>query len=439
MTTRLVLRPLAQVGYSARVSGFPHGQVRISSSSSSVPPPKTGTKSIVSQDPNSSVSQHPQSFYELTPEQQRELIRERYENEIKEIQDRRAELDKVSNHVPGFNQMSLPERLKVEKGLQAPLDVKAYLELLGFDVRRNELYPVHPQIGPAARVTPYGRNFFFPFSWGVCLVSQIGFMPDFSVFLAGAVAALAMRVATTAAVAAHREYRGKVEYFDETKFFKIPTQNLIMTAAIGTSVATATMALIVNPWYASMLVPACGAVTWFLPQYAPFTAAVGGILGSLTGPYMDALNWEKILPVQASILAGAACSHYVFHMEGQKASVAALGAASLGSAAVLAGMHKMFYPFFSLASVQMIGTALQNFHVRSDYGSGRRGGRTGWFKDFPPGSQQAIFGFFVFISMILGRRYSHRVGLVIRDRETDGMGLDKRENLVSSGYVAVQE
>jgi hypothetical protein len=196
------------------------------------------------------------------------------------------------------------------------------------------------------------------------------------------------------------------------------------------------MALVVNPWYASMIIPVCGAFTWFFPQYAPITAAVGGILGSLTGPYVEHLDWEKILPVQASILAGAACSHYLFHMEGQKASVAALGAASLGSAAVLAGMHKMFYPFFSLASVQMIGTALQNYHVRSDYGSGRRGGRAGWFKDFPPGSQQAIFGFFMFIGMVLGRRYSHRVGLIIRDRDTDGIGLDKRENVVSSGYVA---
>jgi len=378
----------------------------------------------------------PQRFYELTPEQQRDALRQRYEKEIEQIQERKAELDKVSNHVPGFNQMSLPERLKIEKGLQAPLDVKAYLELLGFDIRRNELYPVHPQIGPAAKVTPFGRNFFFPFSWGVCLVSQIGFMPDFSVFLAGAVAAVAMRVATTAAVAAHREYKGNSEYFDATKFFKIPTENLVMTAAIGTSVATAAMALVVNPWYASMIVPACGAFTWFFPQYAPLTAAVGGILGSLTGPYVEHLPWEKILPVQASVLAGAACSHYVFHMEGQKASIAALGAASLGSAAIFSGMHKMFYPFFSLASVQIVGTALQSYHVRSDYGSGRRGGRTGWFKDFPPGSQQAIFGFFVFVAMILGRRYSHRVGLIIRDRETDEWNLDKRENVVSSGLVS---
>ena len=382
------------------------------------------------------VSVDPQVFYSLTPEQQRELTRKRYEKEIQSIQDRRAELDQVSHHVPGFNQMTLAERLKVEEGLKAPKDVKAYLELMGFDVRRNELYPVHPQIGPAAKVTPYGRNFFFPFSWGVCLVSQIGFMPDVSVFAAGAVAAVAMRIATTAAVAAHRDYKGQVEHFDETKFFRIPTENLVMTAAIGTSVATSMMALVVNPWYAAALVPACGAFTWFFPQYAPLTAAVGGILGSLTGPYVEYLPWDKILPVQASVLAAAACSHYVFHMEGVKASVAALGSVSLGSAAVLAGMHKMFYPFFSLASVHMIGTAIQNFHVRSDYGTGRRGGRTGWYKDFPPGSQQAIFGFFVFMAMILGRRYSHRVGLIIRDRETDDMNLDKRENMISSGYIA---
>jgi hypothetical protein len=394
----------------------------------------TGT--LPSDEAPKQVSVDPQVFYSLTPEQQRELVRKRYEKEIQAIQDRRAELDQVSHHVAGFNQMTLAERLKVEEGLKAPKDVKAYLELLGFDVRRNELYPVHPQVGPAAKVTPYGRNFFFPFSWGVCLVAQIGFMPDISVLAAGAVAGVAMRVATTAAVAAHGEYKGEVEHFDETKFFRIPTENLVMTAAIGTSVATTMMALVVNPWYAAALVPACGAFTWFFPQYAPLTAALGGILGSLTGPYLEYLPWEKILPVQASVLTAAACSHYVFHMEGAKATVAALGTLSLGSAAVLSGMHKMFYPFFSLASLQMIGTAIQNFHVRSDYGTGRRGGRTGWYKDFPPGSQQAIFGFFVFFAMILGRRYSHRVGLIIRDRETDDLALDKRENVISSGYVA---
>ena len=383
--------------------------------------------------PQKQVSIDPQVFYSLSPEEQRDLIRQRYEKEIQAIQDRRAELDQVSHHVPGFNQMTLAERLKVEDGLKAPKDVKAYLELLGFDVRRNELYPVHPQVGPAAKVTPFGRNFFFPFSWGVCLVSQIGYMPDISVFAAGAVAAVAMRIATTAAVAGHGDY--KVDHFDDTKFFRIPKENLVMTAAIGTSVATTMMALVVNPWYASALVPACGAFTWFFPQYAPLTAAVGGILGTLTGPYVEHLPWDKILPVQASVLAGAACSHYVFHMEGKKASIAALGTVSLGSAALLAGMHKTFYPFFSLASLQLVGTALQNFHVRSDYGNGRRGGRTNWYKDFPPGSQQAIFGFFVFFAMILGRRYSHRVGLIIRDRETDDLNLDKRENVISSGYM----
>jgi hypothetical protein len=393
-------------------------------------------ESLLDKPESKQISVDPQVFYSLTPEKQRELMRQRYEKEIKAIQDRRAELDQVSHHVPGFNQMTLAERLKVEEGLKAPKDVKAYLELLGFDVRRNELYPVHPQIGPAAKVTPFGRNFFFPYAWGVCLVSQIGFMPDISVFAAGAIAAVAMRVSTTAAVAAHRDYKGQVEHFDETKFFRIPTENLMLTAAIGTSVATTMMGLVVNPWYASAIVPACGAFTWFFPQYAPLTAAVGGILGSLTGPYVEHLPWEKILPVQASILAGAACSHYVFHMEGKKVSLAALGSVSLGSAAVLAGMHKMFYPFFSLASLQMIGTAMQNFHVRSDYGTGRRGGRTSWYKDFPPGSQQAIFGFFMLLGMLLGRRYSHRVGLIIRDRETDDLNLDKRENVISSGYVA---
>jgi hypothetical protein len=378
---------------------------------------------------------NPRKFFELTPEEQREVMRQRYEREIEQIRTRKEEIDQVGHHVPGFNQLSLEERLKVEKGLKAPLDVKAYLELMGFDIRRNELYPVHPQIGPAVKVTPYGRNFFFPFAWGVCLVSQIGFMPDVSVFVAGAVAALAMRVATTAGVAAHRDYKGQVEHFDEAKFFRIPTQNLVFTAALGTSVATAAMAMVVNPWHASLVVPACAGITWMFPQYAPFTAAMGGILGSLTGPYMDQLAWEKILPVQASVLAGAACSHYVFHMEGTKASVAGLGALSLGSAAILAGMHKMFYPFFSLASVQMIGTALQNYHVRSEY-NGRKV-RSGWFKDLPPGGQQAIFGFMMLIAMILGRRYSHRVGLVIRDRDTDGMNLDKREGALAVPSISV--
>ena len=375
----------------------------------------------------------PREFYQLTPDQQREITRLRYEKEIERIRAKREELDQVSHHVPGFNQMTLAERLKVEKGLKAPLDVKAYLELIGFDLRRNELYPYHPQIGPAVKVTPFGRNFFFPYAWGVCLVSQIGFMPDFTTFLAGAVAAVAMRIGTTAAVAAHREYKGQVEHFDETKFFRIPTQNLALTAAMGTSVATLMMGLVVNPWYASAIVPACGAITWLFPQYAPLTAAVGGILGSLTGPYVADLPWEKILPVQASVLAGAACSHYVFHMEGKKASVAVTGVASLGSAAVLAGMHKMFWPFYSLAGVQMIGTALQNYHVRSGY-NGRRV-RSGWFQDFPPGSQQAIFGFIMFMAMILGRRYSHRVGLVIRDRDTDGMKLDKREGAMNLSAI----
>jgi len=343
-------------------------------------------------------------------------------------------MDQLSHHVPGFNQLSLEERLKVEKGLKAPLDVKAYLELFGFDLRRNELYPYHPQIGPAVKVTPYGRNFFFPFAWGVCLVSQIGFMPDFSVFAAGAVAAVAMRIATTAGVAAHRDYKGLVEHFDESKFFKIPTQNLVLTACLGTSVATAAMALVCNPWYVSLAVPACASLTWMFPQYAPLTAAVGGILGSFTGPYMDQVAWEKIIPVQASVLAGAACSHYVFTMEGTKASVAALGSLSLGTAAALAGMHKMFYPFFSLASVQMIGTALQNFHVRSEY-NGRRV-RSGWYKEIPPGGQQAIFGLVMFVAMLMGRRYSHRVGLIIRDRETDTMNLDKREGALAVPNLA---
>lgn len=383
--------------------------------------------SFLSSDNKRKELRDPRAFYSLTSEEQREVMRQRNEEEIARIRARREELDQVSHHVPGFNQMSLPERLKVEKGLKAPLDVKAYLELAGFDVRRDELYPVHPQVGPAAKATPLGRNFFFPYAWGVCLVSQIGHMPDLTTFAAGATAAVAMRIAATAGVAAHTEYKGQGELFDETKFFKIPTENLIMTAAMGTSVATLMMGLVVNPWYASVLVPACGVVTWFFPQYAPLTAAVGGILGSLTGPYVELLPWEKILPVQASVLAGAACSHYVFHMEGKKASVAAMGVASLGSAAVLAGMHKMFWPFYSLAGVQMIGTALQNFHVRSVY-NGRRV-RSGWFKDFPPGSQHAIFGFLIFVAMMLGRRYSHRVGLIIRDRDTDSMNLDKREGV----------
>jgi len=376
----------------------------------------------------------PQKFFELSPEQQRAVMRERNEKEIDQIRARREEMDQLSHHVPGFNQLSLEERLKVEKGLKAPSDVKAYLELLGFDIRRNELYPYHPQIGPAVKVTPYGRNFFFPYAWGVCLVSQIGFMPDFSVFLAGAVAAVAMRIATTAGVAAHRDYKGQIEHFDESKFFKIPTQNLVLTAALGTSVATAAVALVCNPWYVSLAVPACAGLTWMFPQYAPLTAAVGGILGSFTGPYMDQVAWEKILPVQASVLAGAACSHYVFTMEGTKASVGMLGTMSLGTAAALAGMHKMFYPFFSLASVQMVATAFQNYHVRSEY-NGRRV-RSGWFKDIPPGGQQAIFGFIMFVGMLMGRRYSHRGGLVIRDRETDSMNLDKREGALAVPNVA---
>ena len=418
-----------------RQVAFRRYQLRISSSSSKPPvvPPES-TPSTQSDESPSTQSQprnlDPRQFYELTPEEQRAATRVRHEREIDQIRARREELDQVSHHVPGFNQLSLAERLKVEKGLKAPLDVKAYLELLGFDVRRNELYAVHPQIGPAAKITPYGRNFFFPYAWGVCLVSQIGFMPDVTTILAGAVAAVAMRVAATAGIAAHRDYKNEVGIFDETKFFKIPTENLVLTAAIGTSVATLAMGLVATPWYASMLVPACGAITYLMPQYAPLTAAVGGILGSLTGPYMDELAWAKIIPIQASVLAGAACSHYVFHMEGVKASVAALGVASLGSAAVLAGMHKMFYPFYSLAGVHMVGTAIHNYHVRSEY-NGRRV-RTGWFKDFPPGSQQAIFGFFMLVALGLGRGYSHRVGLIIRDRDTDSMNLDKREGALAA-------
>lgn len=412
-------------------------QFRISSSSSK---PPTETQGVVAETtdkvaPEVEKRLNPRGFYELSPEEQREALRLRYEKEIDQVRARREEMDQVSHHVPGFNQLSLEERLKVEKGLKAPLDVKAYLELFGFDVRRNELYAVHPQIGPAAKATPYGRNFFFPYSWGVCLVSQIGLVPDLSVFAIGAAAAVAMRIATTAGVAAHNEYSGSVTHFDESKFFRIPTQNLVMTAAVGASAATALMALVVTPWYASLLVPACAGLTWKFPQYAPLTAAVGGILGSLTGPYMDQLAWAKILPVQASVLAGAACSHYVFHMEGKKASIAAVGVASLGSAAVMAGMHKMFWPFYSLAGVQMIGTALQNYHVRSEY-NGRRV-RSGWYKDIPPGGQQALFGFALFVAMILGRRYSHRVGLVVRDRETDTLNLDKRQGAMASlGGVA---
>ena len=410
-------------------------QIRISSSSSSKPPEDIArvSESQPTTEPEKKI-EDPRKFFDLTPEEQREVLRMRYEKEIEAIRARREEMDQVSHHVPGFNQLSLQERLKVEKGLKAPLDVKAYLELMGFDLRRNELYPYHPQIGPATKVTPYGRNFFFPFAWGVCLVSQIGFIPDFHVFAAGAVAALAMRIATTAGVAAHREYKGQVEHFDETKFFRIPTQNLVLTAALGTSVATAAMALVCNPWYVSVAVPICAGVTWMFPQYAPLTAAVGGILGSFTGPYLDQVAWDRILPVQASVLAGAACSHYVFTMEGTKASVAALGTASLGTAAALAGMHKMFYPFFSLASVQMIGTVLQNYHVRSEY-NGRKV-RSGWFKDIPPGGQQAIFGFIMFVAMIMGRRYSHRVGLIVRDRDTDSMNLDKREGALAVPSLA---
>lgn len=432
MASALLLRGL---GRRLRTPGliFRRFEIRVSSSKANDSPQETKKDDLTSVRMETSVPIespekkliNPQRFFDLTPEEQRELMRLRYEREIEQIRARREEMDQVGHHVPGFNQLSLEERLKVEKGLQAPLDVKAYLELFGLDIRRNELYPVHPQIGPAAKVTPYGRNFFFPYAWGVCLVSQIGLTPDVSVFLAGAVAALAMRVATTAGVAAHRDYKDQVEHFDETKFFRIPTQNLMATAALGTSVATAAMALVINPWYASLVVPACAGITWAFPQYAPLTAAVGGILGSLTGPYMDQLAWEKILPVQASVLAGAACSHYVFHMEGTKATIAGLGSLSLGTAAVLSGMHKMFWPFFSLASVQMVGTALQNYHVRSEY-NGRRV-RSNWFKEIPPGGLQAIFGLMMFGAMLMGRRYSHRVGLVIRDRDTDDMTLDKRE------------
>jgi hypothetical protein len=396
--------------------------------------PTESTTTAPTETPTTSLD--PQKFYELTPEEQREVLARRYEREIAQIQARRAELDAVSHHTPGFNQLSLGEKLKVEKGLDAPKDVKAYLELLGFDVRRNEIYPVHPQVGPAAKVTPYGRNFFYPYAWGVCLVSQIGYMPDVSVLLAGAVAAGAMRVGATAAVAAHNEIKAGPIYVDEAKFFRIPTENLVLTAAIGTSVATASLALVVNPWYACALVPLNGIVTWYLPQYAPLTAAVVGILGSLTGPYVEFLPWEKILPVQAAVLTGAACSHYVFHMEGQKATVAALGVASLGTAAVLSGMHKMFYPFYAAAGLQIVGTALQNFHVKSEY-AGRRNIRSEWYKKVPPGSQQAFFGFMVFLAMIMGRRYSHRQGIILRERATDNLNLDSRELLAPNSQTGM--
>ena len=367
----------------------------------------------------------PQAFYALSPEAQKAALRQRHEQEIEAVRDKRAEMDQLSNHVPGFNAMSLGERLKVEKGLKAPLDVKAYFELIGFDVRRNELYAPHPQIGPAIKLVPFGRNFFFPFAWGVCLVSQIGYMPQFTVFAAGALAALAMRIASTAGTAVYLERSNLVPDFDESKFYRIPTQNLALTAALGTSAATAAMALVVNPTVACLAVPICAAVTYRFPQYAPITAAAGAVLGSLTGPYTAVLPWEQILPVQASVLMAAACSHYVFHQEGKNAAIAAVGVAALASSSLFAGMHKMFYPFFSLASLQIVGTAFQNFHVRSEY-SGRRS-RASWYKDFPPGSQQAIFGGFVLVAMLLGRRYSHRVGLIIRDRETDELELDKRE------------
>ena len=366
------------------------------------------------------------AFFDLSMEDQRELIRLRNEKEISQIRARREELDQISHHVPGFTNISLPERLKVEKGLKAPLDVKAYLELIGFDIRRDELYPVHPQVGPAAALTPYGRNFFFPYAWGVCLVSQIGFMPDFAVMLAGGVAAIAMRIAATAGVAAYREYSGKREEFDESKFFKIPITNLLMTSVVGTSVATAAIGLVVNPWYVSLLVPVSAGLTWVFPQYAALTAASGAIIGSFTGPYVDSIPWEKVLPVQATVLAGAACSHYVFHMEGTRSSIAALGASSIGTAAILSGMHKMFFPFFSMATLQLVGTAMQNHHVRSDF-NGRRV-RSAWFKEVPPGGQQAIFGFFMLVALLLGRGYSHRVGLVVRERDTDSLNLDLRKH-----------
>ena len=390
------------------------GQIRIWSSGIKPPGDLTSTKketSIVD----------PQAFFELSPKEQRLAVRARHEKEVESIREKRAEMDQLSHHVPGFSAMSLGERLKVEKGLKAPLDVKAYFELIGFDVRRNELYAPHPQVGPAAALVPFGRNFFFPFAWGVCLVSQIGYMPNFATLCAGALAAISIRIAATAGVAAHLP----VFEMDESKFYRITTINLVLTAALGTSAATALMALVVNPAYACVLVPACGAVTYWLPQYAPLTAAAGGILGTLTGPYISQLGWLEILPVQASIMAAAACSHYVFHQQGKNALLASVGVAALGSSAVLSGMHKMFYPFYALGGLQLIGTAVQNFHVRSGYGAGRRT-RSGWFKDFPPGSQQAIFGGFVLLAMLLGRRYSHRVGLVIRDRETDSLNLDKR-------------
>jgi len=393
-------------------------QSRVTFSSSRSPAPSTNHQKNIEES---------RVFADLSPAEQREAVKLRHEKEIAEIRARREELDQVSHHVPGFSNLSLPERLKVEKGLQAPLDVKAYLELVGFDLRRNELYPVHPQVGPAAKATPYGRNFFFPYAWGVCLVSQIGFMPDFSVMLAGGIAALAMRIAGTAGVAAHREMRGESEKFDESKFFKIPKKNLVMTAVLGTSVATAAIGLVVNPWYVSALVPLSAAVTWIFPQYAPLTAASGAILGSFTGPYLDSVPWEKVLPVQASVLAGAACSHYVFHMQGSRTSLATVGTVSLASAAIFSGMHKMFYPFFALGSLHLVGTALQNFHVRSNY-NGRRM-RSAWFKEVPPGGQQAVFGFFILVALLLGRGYSHRVGLVVRDRDTDSVNLDPRFGL----------
>ena len=206
----------------------------------------------------------------------------------------------------------------------------------------------------------------------------------------------------------------------------------MLTSAIGASVATAAMAAVVSPWYMCALIPFNAVVTWFFPQYAPITAAVGTILGTLTGPY--AVDFQTVLPLQASILIGAACSHYVFHMEGKKASVAALGATAIGTAAVFSGMHKMFYPLFGVASVQIVGTALQNYHVASVYGSGRRV-RSDWYRKVPPGAQQAFFGFMILCAMLLGRRYSHRTGLIIRERETDSLDLDKRESALKVDAV----
>ena len=313
---------------------------------------------------------------------------------------------------------------------------KAYLGLFGIDAR---LYPGEKLFDEKAQGIfssfPSTTAIFAPFGMSFAIAATIGSVPSLTGLAAGATAAFLIRAA---AVARNLEIsvRPKIEKANIrldsentsgvdpvleqqlnnepslSSFYEFRRSELRSIQVFGSTAGLATLACLVQPTPAVLLIPAFAVLHHLSPSTYTrnlfFT--IGAPLGLLTGPYFDQVSPEYLGQLAILMWASTATARGIFSEKVKNLFFPAAAVTGLWTAGFfLGGLHRSFAIFGIPASAGLLAQVYSNKY-RTIHGQPQES-----FENL--NIKEILFWLAFLTAFTTSRACSQRQGFVFRDTE----------------------